>query len=73
MEDVCTILVVTFFFAALAANSAGYNAGALWSGFWASLGGVVLASGALLKIGPGTIAKMVKARAMEMAKSESKP
>jgi hypothetical protein len=62
--------MVACFFGALAAGSAGYDAGLLWSGFWASLGGVVLASGLLLRVGPGTIARMVKERAKAM---ESKP
>jgi hypothetical protein len=71
LEDACTVLMVAFFFGALAAGSAGYNAGPLWSLFWAALGGVVLASGALLRIGPGAIAKIIKARAQAMA--EQKP
>lgn len=70
LEDACTVLMVACFFGALAAGSAGYGAGLLWSGFWASLGGVVLASGVLLRVGPGTIARMVKERAKAM---ESKP
>jgi hypothetical protein len=70
LEDSCTVLMVACFFGALAAGSAGYDAGLLWSGFWASLGGVVLASGLLLRVGPGTIARMVKERAKAM---ESKP
>jgi len=70
LEDACTVLMVACFFGALAAGSAGYDAGALWDGFWASLGGVVLASGLLLRVGPGTIARMVKERARAM---ESKP
>lgn len=67
LEDACTVLMVACFFGALAAGSAGYNAGVLWSGFWASFGGVVLASGVLLRIGPGSIAKIIKARAQAMA------
>lgn len=72
MEDACTILVVACLFGALAAGSVGFDTGLLWAGFWSSLGGVVLASGALLRIGPGTIAKIIKARAAALSR-ESKP
>lgn len=70
IEDVCAILFVTCFFGALAVRSLGLDAGSLWAGMWASVGGLVLASGLLLKIGPGAIAKMVKARARAMAENQ---
>lgn len=72
LEDAAVILAVAFLFLALALQSLGESAGWSWAGMWCSVGIAVLASGALLRVGPGVIAKMIRAKAAELAK-EPKP
>jgi hypothetical protein len=67
-EDTLTVFCVAFLFLALALRCLGVENGWAWAGFWGCLGGVVIASGAMLRIGPGAIAKVIKQRAEQLAR-----
>lgn len=67
-EDAFTVFCVAFLFGALALGSMGMPTGTAWAGFWVCLGVVVISSGAMLRIGPGAIAKLIKQRAADIAK-----
>ncbi len=70
VEDVALLLAVVCFFAALSFGSLGEPElrSFAWAAFWCFTGAFVIATGALLKVGPGTIAKLIKARAAALAK-----
>lgn len=70
IEDASVVFAVLFFFSAIVLRCIGEPNGWAWGAFWAFVGVAVLASGAILRIGPGSIAKIVKARAEAIARGK---